>query len=235
MIAVDGMKRILGDFLLWSEEISSTQDAISSLHPESWLPGVVWGADVQTRGRGRYGRIWVSPKGGLYFSFLLPVSLIPLDICGFLLPVALQCAIDKLLPGLVVIRWPNDLIWQDKKIAGVLMEGKGEWIIAGVGVNVEVTPSVEDRLTASLRQIGWRGNKWEVLALFMDQFNAWASRPREEIIRRYQTQVKGIPGTWRVYTNGREEIFVIKGITDSGLVKTDKGTFSYLDLIEEVK
>ncbi len=228
------MSRLLGNFLFWSAEVDSTQDMVLELESDGLSPGILWGADLQKKGRGRRGRTWVSPEGGLYFSFLIPLGILPLEIYGFLLPVALIESINKLLSekNQVHIRWPNDLVWRGKKLAGVLLEKKGEWIVSGVGVNVEATPSVMNRPVISLRDIGWKGNKWEVLSLFIDELNLWVERSPEEIIDRYRGWVEGIPGRWRVQTQEGERMVFIRNITDTGMIETDAGVFSYLELID---
>ena len=101
-------------------------------------------AECQTAGRGRRGRTWVSPFGGnIYLSVLWRFASSASVVNG--LSPALGVAVAEALhasgiPG-VELKWPNDIVWQRKKLAGVLLEMAGEssgpcHVVAGVGVNV---------------------------------------------------------------------------------------------------
>lgn len=114
--------------------------------------GAVFIAEEQTSGRGRYGRHWVSPRGGLYLSLLtapVGVSEKPSTAGGSarlaLLPIAAGVALAEAIRGTtgapVVLRWPNDLDLDGRKVAGVLTEagfvpGRPEVAVVGFGVNL---------------------------------------------------------------------------------------------------
>ncbi|CCW71592.1 unnamed protein product, partial [Phytomonas sp. Hart1] len=122
-------------------------------------------AESQCAGRGTTGRKWLSPKGNLYFSFCIPqndpkyisrdlVPVLPM-LCGM----AARKAILELLPGLPVdrlgVKWPNDIIYDHKKIGGALIESAGNYHVIGIGINVEITPTVFDsgREATSLKRL----------------------------------------------------------------------------------
>jgi len=96
----------------------------------------------QTAGRGRLGRDWASPEGGVYVSAVLRPALSPAALTG--LPLAIAVGIAGELGRLGVdpgVKWPNDLLVGEVKLAGVLLEMAGEadrteWVVAGVGLNV---------------------------------------------------------------------------------------------------
>jgi len=115
---------------------SSTQDEARRLWASGRAGvGDVVLADTQTEGRGRCGRSWVSPTGGLYTTFLLqPTPLMPLRT-GLALAAALTgMSIDAQL------KWPNDVLVSGRKIAGMLVEMHGGVAFLGLGVNVESAP-----------------------------------------------------------------------------------------------
>ena len=92
-------------------------------------------ADEQTEGRGRFGRTWISPKGGLYATIIL--SLDPL------LSLKAGLAITRVLRSAGIeagIKWPNDVYVRDLKIAGVLIETTGGVALAGIGLNLVASP-----------------------------------------------------------------------------------------------
>jgi BirA family biotin operon repressor/biotin-[acetyl-CoA-carboxylase] ligase len=125
----------------------STNDDARALALEGAPEGTVVLAARQTAGRGRLGREWASPEGGVYASVVLrPAVETPEAI---VLPLVIGLGVARGLDGLGVhalLKWPNDLLGADgRKLAGVLLEGLSEgwlinWIIAGVGVNVRSVP-----------------------------------------------------------------------------------------------
>ena len=101
-------------------------------------------ADEQTRGRGRSGNAWLSTPGeSVLLSILLRPDLAPADSARLTLAVgvAISDIIEARAPGRVRVKWPNDVLLDDKKIAGILLEGqiRGEKLsslVIGVGLNV---------------------------------------------------------------------------------------------------
>lgn len=94
----------------------------------------------QTAGRGQYGRSWASPRGNVYAAIRLPYSA-PFDNTEAAL--ALSCCIAATLADFgfdIKIKWLNDLVIDGGKVAGVLLEQKGETLIAGVGINLVSSP-----------------------------------------------------------------------------------------------
>jgi BirA family biotin operon repressor/biotin-[acetyl-CoA-carboxylase] ligase len=111
-------------------------------------PGRLWLiADEQTAGRGRQGRTWSSPPGNLYASALVldPCETAIAPQLGFVAGVALRRAVGDLGPANVALKWPNDLVANGAKLAGLLIEGvlspQGRLaVIAGFGVNLASSP-----------------------------------------------------------------------------------------------
>jgi len=100
---------------------------------------VVIVANSQVKGRGRFKRKWSSGLGGLYFSVCLKVN--KLDIIGyytFIAALSVFNSVKDLLGVKAVIKWPNDLLFDGKKLCGILSEsklGKEKFIVVGIGVN----------------------------------------------------------------------------------------------------
>lgn len=99
-------------------------------------------ASRQTRGRGRLGRSWESPAGGIYISAIVRPQLPAADLTA--LPVAVAVGVAHTISRLVGdarVKWPNDVLLPGGKVAGVLLElgtsrGSTEWVVIGVGLNV---------------------------------------------------------------------------------------------------
>ena len=107
----------------------------------------------QDAGRGRQGREWVAAEGNFYGSTL--VNLRPDDppapALSLAAGLALVEAIDVASPGLpLMLKWPNDLLLGTAKLAGILLERSGDRVVAGFGVNIGKTPTVEGRDVAAL-------------------------------------------------------------------------------------
>lgn len=121
----------------------STNDDARSLALEGAPEGTVVLAGQQSRGRGRLGRAWESPEGGVYASVVLRPEVETPE--AIVLPLVVGLGVAHGLDALGVrtlLKWPNDLLCPDgRKVAGVLLEGLSEgwrieWIIAGIGINV---------------------------------------------------------------------------------------------------
>ncbi len=110
----------------------------------------------QHGGRGRQGRIWLSPDGNFYGSTLVqlrnddPQPPTLSLVAGLALIEALEIA----APGTPVsLKWPNDVLRGSDKLAGILLERAGNRVVAGFGVNLAVAPAIEGRKTASLSDV----------------------------------------------------------------------------------
>ena len=128
------------------KKISSTNTKAKTLAEKQATEWTVVVSEVQTHGRGRSGRSWKSPKGGLWFSLIIrpkvPIDRIPL--LQFLFANALRKGIEEVYGVQSEVKWPNDLVVGGKKLAGVLIETKISgpelvYAIVGIGLNVNLT------------------------------------------------------------------------------------------------
>jgi BirA family biotin operon repressor/biotin-[acetyl-CoA-carboxylase] ligase len=130
-------------------EIDSTNDALKHRAIEGAEEGVVLRADVQTAGRGRRGRSWVSEAGNLYMSILLRPNKSPAEAAtlGFVAAIALGRLLRAVLRVPVLHKWPNDVLVDGRKISGILLEsggvtgGKVDWLVLGMGLNLRHHPT----------------------------------------------------------------------------------------------
>tara|TARA_Y100001934_G_scaffold189847_1_gene223798 strand:- start:5525 stop:6499 length:975 start_codon:yes stop_codon:yes gene_type:complete len=128
---------------------ASTNDIVEKIARDGAPEGVVVFAETQTRGRGRMGRRWVSPaKKGLWFSILLRPNLRTESATQITVSTAtaLARAISSVIDRKVEIKWPNDLLIDGKKIAGILTEMSAEldgikYLVVGIGVDVNLSAS----------------------------------------------------------------------------------------------
>jgi BirA family biotin operon repressor/biotin-[acetyl-CoA-carboxylase] ligase len=128
------------------ESIDSTNVWLMQQASLGIMSGSVCLAEQQLGGKGRHGRQWVSPFGrNLYYSILLRFELAPAQVAGLSLTSAI--AVLRLLRQLnchqVGLKWPNDVLWQGKKLAGLLLEVSGEssgpsQVVIGIGLNLRM-------------------------------------------------------------------------------------------------
>ncbi|MCD6381046.1 MAG: biotin--[acetyl-CoA-carboxylase] ligase [Candidatus Odinarchaeota archaeon] len=124
------------------EEVSSTMEVAKNLANKG-APDltVVW-ADTQYKGKGRFNRSWVSPKGGLWISIILRPSIPPDKSFLMTFVGAISTCVTFREYGLeTCIKWPNDIIFKDKKISGILLESRIrndgiEYLVMGIGANI---------------------------------------------------------------------------------------------------
>ena len=144
-----GKVNVIGREITVLEQTTSTNDEIQKAALNGHEEGLVVFAESQTHGRGRMGRRWSSPAGkGLWFSFLLRPRLAPGECTQLTAATAtaLVRAIQDKTNITPEIKWPNDLMIQGKKVAGILTEMSAELdnvrhVIVGIGIDVNQTAS----------------------------------------------------------------------------------------------
>ena len=143
-----GPTRVVGRDIRVFQETTSTNDVVEKLARDGVREGAVVFAEAQSRGRGRLGRVWLSPaRKGLWFSVLLRPDLRPLQATQ--LTVASATALRRAIQGETGleahIKWPNDILLRGRKVAGILTELYAEldhinYVILGIGVDVNLAP-----------------------------------------------------------------------------------------------
>jgi BirA family biotin operon repressor/biotin-[acetyl-CoA-carboxylase] ligase len=160
--------QLAGHKIYWHSTVGSTMTEASSLAAAGCESGTVVGADEQTAGHGRYGRGWHSePGAGLYVSIVLrnPFPSDALPVVTLALGLAASEAILKAGDVSTDLRWPNDVLIQSKKCAGILAQLEGPAIIAGIGINVNhaAFPHELGAIATSLRMATGRVHSREQL------------------------------------------------------------------------
>lgn len=136
--------KIIGRKIYSYETTDSTNDVAHRLAQSGALEGTAVFSEGQSKGRGRMGRHWVSPKGkGIYFSFILRPDVSPAEAPKITLmsAVAVARAIRKITHLGALIKWPNDILINERKVCGILTEMSAEvntvrYIVLGIGINV---------------------------------------------------------------------------------------------------
>ena len=210
------------------EKVSSTNDEALRLAEAGAEDGTLVWAREQTGGRGRQGRVWSSPPGNLYLSLVLRPDCAPAEAAqlGFVAGLALGEAIGSTVPPLIEVtyKWPNDLLLNGRKAAGILLESRSnpdgtlDCLILGLGANLEHFPEDTGFPATSLHFEG--ATEVGVVALleaFGRYFMSWANRWLDEgfaPVRR----------AWLHHAHGLGEEIEVRLPSE-----TLKGTFKDLD------
>ncbi len=133
--------RLIGGTLVRVDRVGSTNDLLRTLLLRGAGEGTAVVAREQTAGRGRMGRPWASPPGGLWLSVLLRPDDPSDSRLALLVAVGVAEALHRIGAAAVGVKWPNDLVAGGRKCGGVLVESLPPWVVAGIGVNVHVDPT----------------------------------------------------------------------------------------------
>lgn len=172
--------RWLGKDYKFFVQTTSTQDEAKILVKTGAKSGLLVVADEQTKGRGRFGRSWFSPpNSNIYFTIALqlPPDHPHLTTLPLLVGVAVAEAMREM--GInVFVKWANDVVFDGKKLAGILTESESNWVFIGVGINVNLTENdLPDDLkgtATSMRIVTSKTfDRSEVLAAILVSLERW--------------------------------------------------------------
>ncbi len=146
------------------QSIESTNACLLGQEPSDKISGQICLAEQQTAGRGRRGRPWISPFGNnIYFSLLWNFAMGPAQLSGLSLAAGLSVvrSLETIGVSEIGLKWPNDVYWRERKLAGLLLEVTGESdgpssVVLGVGINTSMSRSQGESIDqpwVSLREI----------------------------------------------------------------------------------
>ena len=232
------LKTLIGRFFdvdvtVKSETVSTNNDGKAMCKAGISKPALIV-ADEQTGGRGRQGKSFLSPIGGLYMTLVLPLNA-PIEdavMATSCSAVAVARAIEKF--GIHCgIKWVNDLYADGRKVCGILVEAENDYrtmttrsLVIGIGVNVESAPQLDGEVKAvSLCELGFSADVTELcsaiaeemLALYNDGFDF--SSYRDEYVHR--SVVLGREITFA--ENGTARVGIASDIGESGELIVDCG------------
>ena len=161
------------------DSIPSTNDRARELAGEG-AENVVVLADEQTGGKGRLDREWASPSGGIWLSILVRPDIPATQAPIYTLAAAVATTRAVRDAGVEAsIKWPNDVLVDGRKVAGILTEMEGEadrvsWLVVGVGLNANVDPATlpGDRPATTLRAENGDVNRRTVTQVLLEEFDS---------------------------------------------------------------
>lgn len=194
--------RIIGKEVLSYNVVDSTNTVAFSLAEKGAKEGTVVFAEGQTKGRGRLGRSWTSPKSkGIYLSLVLRPEIGPEKASLITLLAAVSCAetIRKVCGLPALIRWPNDILVNNKKVCGILTEmqtenSKIKFIILGIGINVNTPIGKLPQGASSLREEAGKEKRQfsrlelarELLRQFDKEYLSFQHKGRAKLIAQWK-------------------------------------------------
>src|SRR4051794_29474465 len=187
----------LGDPREHHETIGSTNDRARELAEQGAAHGALVTADEQTAGRGRQGRSWATPPGTAIAASLV------LTEFDDLLPLRAGLAVADVAGDRALVKWPND-VWVDgRKVAGILAESRSDprWAVLGIGVNVAVdVDALPPDAAAVAGSLGRRPE--DVEATLQELLAALERRPAEDrpsplSALRQRDALRGLPVRWQ--------------------------------------
>ena len=230
--------KTLGKEILFLESTTSTNDVVKQKALDGAKEGFLAICEEQTKGKGRLGRPWTSPKGtGIWMSLLLRPPIPPLDTVKLtLLAGVAVCEALREETGLEVeIKWPNDIVLHGKKICGILTELGSEmdmvnYVILGIGINVnqDEFPEGISAVGTSLRIEGRKEYKrseliQRILERFEIYYEAFLQEPTLKNVKGKIEKYSALLNKMvRVIHHNKEEVGKAIEITEDGILLVQK-------------
>ena len=242
LIGLVAGNHVIGRDIRVFEETNSTNDIVEKLARDGVKEGAVVFAEAQTRGRGRLGRKWLSPaRRGLWFSVLLRPDLRPQAATQ--LTVAAATALCRAIRAQTEltpqVKWPNDILINGRKVAGVLTELAAEidhvkHLILGIGVDVNLKasefPAELKKVATSLKiESGRHLNRIDLAAAILRELDADYHRIQRgrfaEVADEWEEQCITLGHRVRIHIGNREITGRAEALDDDGalLVRTEHG------------
>ncbi|MBV9514185.1 MAG: biotin--[acetyl-CoA-carboxylase] ligase [Mycobacteriaceae bacterium] len=211
---------------------STNSDLVTRATAGEDINGVVLIAEHQTAGRGRSGRSWATaPQAQVALSVGVGVARVPTSAWGWLPLGAGLAVLDAVKSAGVdaVLKWPNDVLAGEGKLAGILAEVAGQAIVVGIGLNVTLTrDEVGEPLVTSLADLGVADPDRAALAAELlrrlgERVTSWRQRD-QQLMADYRTHCATIGSPVRaVLPGGREIVGTAEAVDDEGRLRIDSG------------
>jgi BirA family biotin operon repressor/biotin-[acetyl-CoA-carboxylase] ligase len=212
----------------WLAETDSTNRYLLDEARSGAPDGLVVVTDHQSAGRGRLGRAWTAPPGAsLLVSVLLRPDLTPDDrhLVVMAAAVAMAEAVEERTGVTTALKWPNDILAGERKLAGILAEAAGDAVVVGIGVNVDwpvVPAELEGVATACNLEGGRPTSREDLLAAFLGRYERRLA-DLDETRRAYRARLATLGRTVRVERAGDTLVGTAVEIDPRGALVIDVG------------
>ena len=204
---------------------STNDDALNFVIPENECRNFVFSTKRQTGGRGRLGRKWSDGNGNLMFSAIVKCDAKNSGLLSLVCGISVLQTIKFFAEDAdVKLKWPNDVLLEDKKVCGILIERKDEnYVVVGIGVNIKNSPVLQNvgYQATSLKECQIAVSKDDFLQQFLNIFDEWLAK----IVKKefnWISSAKGI--NEKVEIKNMEEKITGKliGVDENGAVVIEK-------------
>ena len=224
----------IGHDIHYFKEVDSTNDVAKYLAEEGAEEGTIVIAEIQNRGKGRRGKTWISPPGGVWMSIILRPDIPPFNapqltlVTGVAVAETLkkECNLD------VGIKWPNDILIGSKKVCGILTEvnasiEKINYVIVGIGIDMNVDvplfpPDLQKGATSLKNELDTEINGAILVQKFLLEFetiyNEFKAGKFPEILKEWRSLSKTIGNNVEVRTRGKTIRGEAVGINKEGIL-----------------
>jgi len=206
------------------EELDSTNSEARRL-AEKGEPGPLWiSTGRQTAGRGRRGRAWDAAPGNLAATLLIRpgASQAVIGQLSFVAALAAaETASHFARSASILVKWPNDVLAEGKKLAGILLEGGSDWLAIGIGINLASFPEGTEFPAISLAQLGIAPPSPEealtvLAARFAHWYDVWMKDGFDTIRDAWLARAAGLGGAIRARLPNETREGIFEGIDQSG-------------------
>ena len=223
--------RSFGGRIEYYQEVGSTNDVARELAIQGTPEGTVVVAETQSMGRGRMGREWFSPKGGIWLSVVLRPRVSPDKVSKLALMFGVVATKTLLLEGVECgLKWPNDVLVDDKKVCGILTEIDAEldvvnYVIIGVGINVnndpmEFPPEFRDAATTLKAELGREVPRAPIVRRFLEEleraYRLFSSGESSTMLEEWRSLSGTLGRNVRIVTHSRTFEGTATNIDDDG-------------------
>jgi BirA family biotin operon repressor/biotin-[acetyl-CoA-carboxylase] ligase len=177
----------------------------------------------QTAGRGSRGRLWQAPEGNLNLSILLRPSrpVAEAGMFALLAGIAVAEAVERFTPLPTTLKWPNDVLLHNAKLAGILIDAVPlgaalEWLVIGIGVNLREAPAIAGRVTTSLGQHGVQVTPLAAADAILAGIEHWQGAPAAAIREAWLARAHPLGTPLDVSTGGRRLQGAFAGLSEAG-------------------
>lgn len=233
----------LGRNIIYQTSVDSTNNIAKKAAFDGCEHGTIVVAEEQVGGKGRLARGWFSPLGrGIWFSLVLRPPFLPQEAPKFtlLMAVALAQAFEKYPEVKIAIKWPNDILLNERKLVGILTEMNAEmeainYIVIGTGINVNVPKDIapqdiQDKLVSLADVCSNAIDRVKLLTVILKELEELYEKVLQEgfsfVLDRWREYSVTLGGKVKVIAPGETFVGLAKDIDESGalVVEKDDGT-----------
>lgn len=244
----------IGRNTIFLSDVSSTNSyALSMLNNVNVAEGTIIQANYQTQGKGQRGLQWSALQGlNLTFSVILKPSFLPLTKLFYLYQISALACFDSLTELInnshidIKIKWPNDILIDKRKIAGILIENnllnnQINWSVIGIGINVNQLLFDTSPNAVSLKML--TGHEYDLkfilnrIAFHLEKYYLALKQEKYDLIKtNYLNGFLGLNTYLNFEINNQIKAFLVKGISDKGLLLLEDKNGDEIELdVKEVK